>query len=113
MQVNIKSRSEPGLLNVLGSPVHLSKTLMTLVSNGVEAIPAIDHVTISTENCYINRPVKGYDVVNEGDYVALPSRTLDLDYLLKISVDFSNRSIPEKKWSVVEQAWVWLLSGER
>jgi two-component system, cell cycle sensor histidine kinase and response regulator CckA len=69
--VNIKSRLEPGLLNILGSPVHLSKTLMNLVSNGLEAIPAKGHVTISTENCYIDRPIKGYDVVEEGDYVAL------------------------------------------
>ena len=44
---------------------------MNLVSNALEAIPVKGHVTISTENCYIDRPVKGYDVVNEGDYVAL------------------------------------------
>ena len=69
--VDIQSRLEPGLLNILGSPVHLSKTLMNLVSNGLEAIPTTGCVTISTENCYIDRPIKGYDVVNEGDYVAL------------------------------------------
>lgn len=68
---NIECRLEPGLLNILGSSVHLSKTLMNLVANGLEAIPEIGRVTISTENCYIDRPVKGYDVVNEGDYVAL------------------------------------------
>lgn len=69
--INIESRLEPGLLNILGSPVHLSKTLMNLVSNGLEAISDTGRVTISTENSYIDRPVKGYDVVNEGDYVAL------------------------------------------
>jgi signal transduction histidine kinase len=69
--VIIKSRLEPGLLNISGSPIHLSKTVMNLVSNALEAIPAKGHVTISTENCYIDRPVKGYDVVKEGDYVAL------------------------------------------
>jgi len=69
--VRIESRLEPGLLNISGSPVHLSKTLMNLVSNGLEAIPETGRVSISTENCYIDRPIKGYDVVNEGDYVAL------------------------------------------
>jgi CheY-like chemotaxis protein len=44
---------------------------MNLVSNAAEALPEAGRVTISTENCYIDRPVKGYDVVNEGDYVAL------------------------------------------
>lgn len=67
----IESRLEPGLLNISGSPVHLSKTLMNLVANGLEAIPETGRVSILTENCYIDRPVKGYDVVNEGDYVAL------------------------------------------
>ncbi|BHH86180.1 response regulator [Desulforhopalus sp. 52FAK] len=69
--VKIQYRLEPALLDILGSPVHLSKTLMNLVANSLEAIPKAGQVTISTENCYIDRPIKGYDVVNEGDYVAL------------------------------------------
>lgn len=69
--VKVKSRLEPGLLNILGSPVHLSKTVMNLVSNALEAIPEKGSISITTESCYIDRPIKGYDVVNEGDYVAL------------------------------------------
>ena len=69
--VRIETRLEPGLCNILGSPVHLSKTLMNLVSNAIEAIPKAGQVSLLTENCYIDRPIKGYDVVNEGDYVAL------------------------------------------
>ncbi|WP_163339029.1 response regulator [Desulfopila sp. IMCC35008] len=85
--VTIDRRLEPGLLNILGSPVHLSKTLMNLVANGLEAIPSAGRVTISTENCYIDRPVKGYDVVNEGDYVSLTVK----DTGLGISPDDFNR----------------------
>lgn len=69
--IRIETQLEPELMNVAGSPVHLAKSLMNLISNAAESIPESGQVTISTENCYIDRPFKGYDVVNEGDYVAL------------------------------------------
>jgi signal transduction histidine kinase len=60
-----------GLLNIQGSPVHLSKTIVNLVSNAAEAMPAGGRITISTRNEYLDRPVSGYDEVREGDYVVL------------------------------------------
>jgi signal transduction histidine kinase/HAMP domain-containing protein len=69
--IRVETRLEAELMNVCGSPVHLTKSLMNLVSNAAEAILEAGRVIISTENCYIDRPFKGYDVVNEGDYVAL------------------------------------------
>ena len=62
---------EPELMRVSGSPFHLSKTVMNLVSNAAEAIEDTGTVTISTENRYIDRPIRGYDDVTEGDYVVL------------------------------------------
>jgi len=62
---------EPGLLNTHGSPVHLSKTVMNLVSNAVEAMPEGGKVTVTTRNVYIDRPIQGYEDVNEGDYAVL------------------------------------------
>ena len=59
------------LSNISGSPLHLSKALMNLVSNGAEAMPAGGRLTLSTENCYLDRPIKGYGEVEEGDYVAI------------------------------------------
>ncbi|HKI47868.1 MAG TPA: PAS domain S-box protein, partial [Desulfobacteria bacterium] len=60
------------LLCIMGSPVHLSKTVMNLVSNAVEAMPDGGKVRVSTENRYIDSPVKGFDhVKKEGDYVVL------------------------------------------
>ena len=59
------------LLNILGSPVHLSKTIMNLISNAAEAIPGKGEIFILTENLYIDKPVKGYEDVQEGDYVRL------------------------------------------
>ena len=69
--VRVKTDLDKALLNILGSPVHLTKTLMNLVSNSFESISHIGEISISTENCYIDRPITGYDVVNEGDYAAL------------------------------------------
>ena len=59
------------LLNISGSPVHLSKTLMNLVSNAAEAMPEGGTILISTRNRYLDKPVKGYDAIEEGDYVLL------------------------------------------
>jgi PAS domain S-box-containing protein len=58
-------------MNIIGSPVHLSKTVMNLVSNAAEAMPEGGTVRISTEIRYIDRPIKGYDEIEEGEYVML------------------------------------------
>jgi signal transduction histidine kinase/ActR/RegA family two-component response regulator len=72
--VEIDTRLESRLLNISGSPVHLSKTVMNLVSNAAEAMPRGGKLSISTENRYIDRPVKGYDKVEPGDYVIVEFR---------------------------------------
>lgn len=69
--VRIETSFAPGLLSIKGSPVHLRKTVMNLVSNAAEAIPAGGNVTIATSNRYLDRPVPGYDDIQEGDYVIL------------------------------------------
>lgn len=69
--VQFETGFEPDLLNVLGSPVHISKTVMNLVSNAAEALPGGGRVNISLKNEYIEKPIKGYDDVKEGDYVVL------------------------------------------
>jgi CheY-like chemotaxis protein len=67
----IKTDFETDLLNVLGSSVHLEKSLINLVSNAVEAMPNGGTLTVKTANCYLDRPISGYDQVREGDYVVL------------------------------------------
>jgi CheY-like chemotaxis protein len=63
---------DDGLMNVKGSPVHLSKTVMNLVSNAAEAAdPAKGFITLSTRSQYVDRPIHGYDEVKEGDYAVL------------------------------------------
>ncbi|MBW1922968.1 MAG: response regulator [Deltaproteobacteria bacterium] len=69
--VRVSRRSRPGLPPILGSPVHLSKALMNLVSNGAEAMPQGGEINIDLEACTLDRPVRGYDEVKPGEYVVL------------------------------------------
>jgi two-component system cell cycle sensor histidine kinase/response regulator CckA len=62
---------EPCLLNVKGSAIHLSKTILNLTANAAEAMPDGGKITICTQNTYIDRPVRGYEHVEEGDYVTV------------------------------------------
>jgi PAS domain S-box-containing protein len=70
-EFQLETDLEPDLLNILGSPVHLSKTVMNLISNAAESMPNGGKILVSAENRYIDRPVGGYDHVEEGDYVVL------------------------------------------
>ena len=70
-EIAIKIELAEDLLNIQGSPVHLLKTIMNLVSNAVESIPAWGTITIRTANQYVDRPIKGYDDVEEGDFAVL------------------------------------------
>ena len=62
---------DQSLLNIKGSPVHLEKTLMNLVSNAAESIVDTGTVTIRTENRYLDWTLRGYDEIREGDYAVL------------------------------------------
>ncbi len=62
---------EPDLLNIYGSPSHISKIIMNLVINAAEAIRENGIVTIQTQNQYIDMPLSSYDTIEEGDYVVL------------------------------------------
>ena len=70
-KVGFTVQLDDDLLEIKGSAVHLSKTIMNLLSNAAEAMPAGGNVTISTTNRYIDRPIQGYDEVKQGDYVVL------------------------------------------
>jgi two-component system cell cycle sensor histidine kinase/response regulator CckA len=70
-EVKIRTHLEDNLLNIKGSPVHLGKTIMNLVSNAAEAISGQGEVTIKTENRYLEHPLYGYEEMKEGDYVVL------------------------------------------
>jgi len=70
-RVEVETSLESDLFNISGSPVHLSIVVMNLVSNAAEAMPDGGKIFLSTENRYIDRPINGYDNIEEGDYVVL------------------------------------------
>ena len=69
--VDIETCLDFSLSNIAGSPVHLSKTVMNLISNAAEAMVEGGTLSLSTENGYIDQPISGYNDFNEGDYVVL------------------------------------------
>jgi PAS domain S-box-containing protein len=68
--IEVETRLEPELLNIVGSSIHLSKTLMNLISNAAEAMPHGGKIIIATENRYLDRSLNGKDR-REGDYTIL------------------------------------------
>ena len=69
--ITMKKQFEDNLLNIKGSPIHISKTVMNLVSNASEAMPEGGEITIKLYNHYIDKALPGYDEVKEGEYVVL------------------------------------------
>jgi len=70
-RIEFKTDSETDLLNICGSPSHISKIIMNLVINAAEAIKDKGIVTVESFNQYIDIPLSGYDTILEGDYVVL------------------------------------------
>jgi PAS domain S-box-containing protein len=69
--VRIETRLHSGMLLVQGSPVHLSKTIMNLVSNAAEAITETGEVLITTEHRYLDPKAGEPCELKEGEYVVL------------------------------------------
>ncbi len=59
------------LLNVKGSAVHLSKVIMNLLNNGLEAMPAGGDIFVSTSNMYVDTQLEGFENIPEGEYVCI------------------------------------------
>jgi PAS domain S-box-containing protein len=70
-RVTFRAEFDKNLLNIKGSPIHLEKTVMNLISNAAEAISSMGKVIIRTESRYLDKPVHGYDTMAEGDYAVL------------------------------------------
>jgi CheY-like chemotaxis protein len=70
-KVIVKTDLAKDLLNISGSPVHIEKTILNLVSNAVEAIAGSGEVEIKTENRYLDKAIEGYQTLAEGEYVVL------------------------------------------
>jgi len=96
---------------ILGSEVHLSKTVMNLVSNAAEAMPKGGKVTIRTEHQYLYRPLKGYDTVARGEYVVLSVEDngigISPDDLKRIFEPFFSKKIMGRSGTGLGMTVVW------
>ena len=109
--IHIETHLEKEVLNILGSSIHLSKTVMNLVSNAAEAMPEGGLLTVSTENRYVDRSVRGYDDVKQGDYVVLTvsdtGTGIDPDDMEKIFEPFYTKKKMGRSGTGLGMAVVW------
>ncbi len=70
-RIHVRTEYCEKLMRCLGSAVHLSKVIMNLVSNAAESMPEGGEIVVSTRNQYVDTCLKGYDEVQEGDYVVI------------------------------------------
>ncbi|WP_456385325.1 response regulator [Desulfolithobacter sp.] len=66
-----RTELDPDLLNISCSPIHIRKSLLNLLINAAEAVNGQGTITVSTANCYIDRPVSENQYMKEGEYVIL------------------------------------------
>ncbi len=109
--VNFKTELAPDLLNMRGSSTHISKMLMNLVANACEAIEAGGEVTISTQNRYLDEPLKGYEDVRSGEYVLLTvsddGSGISPEDLGRIFEPFYTKKVMERSGTGLGLAVVW------
>jgi len=67
----IRTDLQENLLNIKGSSVHLSKVIMNITNNGLEAMVAGGEMVIATANIYVDCQLAGYETIPEGEYVRL------------------------------------------
>ena len=69
--MNIQSHLAPDLTLVKGSPVHLFKPVMNLVSNAAEAMPDGGTLSIQTENRTMDGSMGDHGAAPEENYAVL------------------------------------------
>ncbi len=69
--VRVATDLHPDALNTRGSAAHLSRAILNLVLNALEAVEREGQVTLSTRNDSIDVPTRRYEGLAEGEYVAV------------------------------------------
>jgi len=109
--VDIEFQLAKNLLNIKGSPVHLSKMLMNLASNAFEAIHTKGMVTIATENRYIDMQKGMHDELTEGEYILLSVSDdgigITMDELNNIYEPFYTKKVMGRSGTGLGMAVVW------
>lgn len=107
----IKINLDDSPLNILGSPVNLSKVVMNLISNAAESMIDGGNILVSTQNRYLDQPVTGYENIDKGDYVTLSvsdtGEGISKTNLLKIFEPFYTKKKMGRSGTGLGMAVVW------
>ncbi|MBU4001381.1 MAG: response regulator, partial [Proteobacteria bacterium] len=70
--VEFETFRDENLWNMEGSPIHILKTIMNLISNGAESMSGKGKLTLTTRNQNITKAFPGYNgEITPGEYVVL------------------------------------------
>ncbi len=109
--LSVETNLENELLNIKGSPIHLKKTIMNLVSNAAEAQSSCGKIIISTNNKYIDTPLKEYEEIREGDFVVLEvadnGTGIAVEDLSRIFEPFYTKKVMGRSGTGLGMAVVW------
>jgi len=109
--INFKTQLDPNLLNINSSPTHIKKALMNLAANAADAIENSGTVTISTTNCYLDEPLKGYEDIRFGEYTLLKISDngigMSPEHLQRIFEPFYTKKILGRSGTGLGLAVVW------
>jgi two-component system cell cycle sensor histidine kinase/response regulator CckA len=109
--VTVQSRLAPDLKPVKGSPVHLFKTVMNLVSNAAEAMPDGGTLCIQTTNRRVDRFPGDGGAAPEGDYAVLiiqdQGTGISKDDMERIFEPFYSKKVMGKSGTGLGMAVVW------
>lgn len=110
-RVHIQTNLQAELPHIKGSDIHLKKTIMNLMVNAVEALPEGGDIMVSTENKYVDRPIRGYENVEEGDYVVLTVKDngvgIAFEDLKRIFEPFYTKKVMGRSGTGLGMAVVW------
>ena len=109
--VTVTSRLAPGLSPVNGSPIHLFKTVMNLVSNAAEAMPDGGTLSIQTENRSMDGSMGDHAAAPDGEYAVLIVQDngtgISKDDLARIFEPFYSKKVMGKSGTGLGMAVVW------
>ncbi|MDX1763133.1 MAG: PAS domain S-box protein [bacterium] len=67
--IRLRKAFEDGILPIRGGEAQLNRIFTNLTTNAVEAMDGIGTLSVSVENCYLDRAIRGYETVQKGEYV--------------------------------------------
>ncbi|MBC2710423.1 MAG: response regulator [Desulfosarcina sp.] len=109
--IRFETRLTPDLFKISGSPVHLAKTVMNLVSNASEAISDGGTVTIETQNQNIMTAYSGYEIIEPGEYAVVSvsdtGQGISADSLERIFEPFYTKKVMGRSGTGLGLAVVW------